>query len=152
MSTSKLRLNPDKTEFIIFGSKGQRDKLSSHLPVQILETPFSLQSQSKIQVYGLILISLSQSMYRIYARAAFSSLEISDGSVDIFPLMLLFLWPMLLSVVALTTATRSGVCQSTIYVSCNVLKTVLHGLYPIPIGILGFLLERFFIGCLLNNG
>ena len=29
MSTSKLKLNPDKTEFIIFGSKRQRDKLKA---------------------------------------------------------------------------------------------------------------------------
>ena len=39
MSTSKLKLNPDKTEFIIFGYKGQRDKLSSHFPIEILENP-----------------------------------------------------------------------------------------------------------------
>ena len=39
MSTSKLKLNPDKTEFIIFGSKSQRDKLSSHFPIEILGNP-----------------------------------------------------------------------------------------------------------------
>ena len=36
MSTSKLKLNPDKTEFIIFGSKRQRDKLKACFPINIL--------------------------------------------------------------------------------------------------------------------
>ena len=33
MSTSKLKLNTDKTEFIIFGSKRQRDKLKACFPI-----------------------------------------------------------------------------------------------------------------------
>ena len=36
MSLSKLMLNPEKTEFIVFGSKAQRQKISSHFPVSIL--------------------------------------------------------------------------------------------------------------------
>ena len=36
MSTSKLKLNPNKTEFIIFGSKRQRDKLKACFPIDIL--------------------------------------------------------------------------------------------------------------------
>ena len=36
MSRSKLKLNPEKTEFIVFGSKAQRRKISSHFPVSIL--------------------------------------------------------------------------------------------------------------------
>ena len=36
MSLSKLKLNPGKTEFIVFGSKAQRPKISSHFPVSIL--------------------------------------------------------------------------------------------------------------------
>ena len=36
MSLSKLRLNPEKTEFIVFGSKAQRKKISSYFPVSIL--------------------------------------------------------------------------------------------------------------------
>ena len=39
MSSSKLRLNPDKTEFIIFGSKRQRDKVNACFPIDILESP-----------------------------------------------------------------------------------------------------------------
>ena len=33
MSTSKLKLNPDKTEFIIFDLKRQRDKLKACFPI-----------------------------------------------------------------------------------------------------------------------
>ena len=36
MSHSKLKLNPEKTEFIVFVSKAQRRKISSHFPVSIL--------------------------------------------------------------------------------------------------------------------
>ena len=36
MSLSKLKLNPEKTELIVFGSKAQRWKISSHFPVSIL--------------------------------------------------------------------------------------------------------------------
>ena len=34
--TNKLKLNPDKTEFIVFGSKSQREKLNQSFPVNIL--------------------------------------------------------------------------------------------------------------------
>ena len=36
MDSSKLKLNPDKTEFIVFGSKVLRNKLSHLFPVNIL--------------------------------------------------------------------------------------------------------------------
>ena len=36
MSLSKFNLNPEKTEFIVFGSKAQYQKISSHFPVSIL--------------------------------------------------------------------------------------------------------------------
>ena len=38
MLTYKLKLNPDKTEFIVFGSKRQRDKLKAFFPIDILAT------------------------------------------------------------------------------------------------------------------
>ena len=40
MSTSKLKLNPDKTEFIIFGLK-RTDKLKACFPIDILGSPLS---------------------------------------------------------------------------------------------------------------
>ena len=39
MSTSKIKLNPEKTEFIIFGLKRQRDKLNACFPIDILGSP-----------------------------------------------------------------------------------------------------------------
>ena len=36
LSTNKLKLNPDKTESIVFGSKSQREKLYHSFPVNIL--------------------------------------------------------------------------------------------------------------------
>ena len=36
LCTNKLKLNPDKTEFIVFGSKPQREKLNQSFPVNIL--------------------------------------------------------------------------------------------------------------------
>ena len=39
MSASKLKLNPDKTELIVFGSKRQRDKLKGCFPSTILGSP-----------------------------------------------------------------------------------------------------------------
>ena len=38
MSLSKLKLNPKKAEFIVFGSKAPRQKISSHFPVSILSS------------------------------------------------------------------------------------------------------------------
>ena len=39
MSTSKLKLNPNQTEFIIFGLKRQRNKLKACFPIDILGSP-----------------------------------------------------------------------------------------------------------------
>ena len=39
MSASKLKLNPDKTEFILFGSKKHRERLSACFPIDILGNP-----------------------------------------------------------------------------------------------------------------
>ena len=39
MSASKLKLNTDKTEFIVFGSKRQRDKLKAYSTYTILGSP-----------------------------------------------------------------------------------------------------------------
>ena len=39
MSASKLNLNPDKTEFILFGSKKQRERLNACFPIDILGNP-----------------------------------------------------------------------------------------------------------------
>ena len=47
MSNTKLKLNPDKTEFVILVSKTQRDKLKSHFPVHILPNPLNFSESVK---------------------------------------------------------------------------------------------------------
>ena len=39
MSASKLKLNPDKTEFILFSCKKQRERLNVCFPIDILGNP-----------------------------------------------------------------------------------------------------------------
>ena len=86
MSTSKLKLNPDKTEFIIFGSKRQRDKVKVFFPIDILGSPLC-------PVNSLI----------------------SDKSGGFLLMMFLYLWLMLLLVVGWITATHfSGASPSPI--------------------------------------
>ena len=48
MSTSKLKLNPDKTEFIVFGYKRRRDMLKAHSQLPAWVVPSALLNQSKI--------------------------------------------------------------------------------------------------------
>ena len=61
MSTSKLKLNPDKTEFIIFGSKRQRDKLKTCFPIDIMDSPLCLvDSVRNLGVWFLSDFSLSK--------------------------------------------------------------------------------------------
>ena len=39
MSASKLKFNPDKTQFILFGSKKRRERLNACFPIDILGNP-----------------------------------------------------------------------------------------------------------------
>ena len=59
LSVNKLKLNPDKTEFILFGSKNVRTKLGKFFPVNILGTLLSLPSlaMSGISVRLVLFIS-----------------------------------------------------------------------------------------------
>ena len=47
MDSSKLKLNPDKTEFIVFGSKVLRNKLSHLFPVNILGNLLSPREKAR---------------------------------------------------------------------------------------------------------
>ena len=55
MSANKLKLNPDKTEFIVFGTRCQRNNLSKHFPVHILGEP--LQPANSVRNLGVWLDS-----------------------------------------------------------------------------------------------
>ena len=52
MNSSKLKLNPDKTEFIVFGNDAQREKLSSCFPIDILGN--DLHPSNKVKNLGVI--------------------------------------------------------------------------------------------------
>ena len=68
MSASKLKLNPDKTEFIFFGTKKQRERSNACFPIDIL--PFTPPSQSGTWVCGLTQIFPSLNMSRMFEKAA----------------------------------------------------------------------------------
>ena len=67
MSASKLKLNPDKTEFLLFGSKKQREMYVSQSTSWA--TPFTPPSQSRTWVCGLTLIFLSLNTSRMFVKA-----------------------------------------------------------------------------------
>ena len=70
MLASKLKLNPDKTEFILLGSKKQRERLNVCFPIDILGNPLHPPSQSGTWVCGLTLIFLSLNTSRMFVKAA----------------------------------------------------------------------------------
>ena len=51
MSAGKLKLNPDKTEFILFGSKKQRERLKACFPIDILGNLHSTESVRNLGVW-----------------------------------------------------------------------------------------------------
>ena len=96
MSSNKLKLNPDKTEFIVFGSTRLRELLKSHLPVDILGNLLQpADFLSEIWVCGLTLISPCLSMCKVSVKAVLHSSRISGVSEGTIPPMLLLWLPML---------------------------------------------------------
>ena len=75
MSASELKLNPDKTKFIVFGSKRQREKLKAHFPSTILCSPLCLLSRSRIWVCGSILIFPCGNMFNNVCKSCFVQLR-----------------------------------------------------------------------------
>jgi hypothetical protein len=60
MAENKLKLNPDKTEFIVLGSDRHRSNLAHHFPIELLGSNFS--SCNKVKNLGVIFdASLSMS-------------------------------------------------------------------------------------------
>ena len=51
MSISKLKLNPDKTEFIFFGSNRQRDRLKECFPIDILGSPLCPAESKNVDIW-----------------------------------------------------------------------------------------------------
>ena len=55
MFTNKLKLNPDKTEFMLIDNKGHHNKFDSNFHVDILNNSIALQLTLRIMAYTLIL-------------------------------------------------------------------------------------------------
>ena len=71
MSSSKLKLNPDKTEFILFGSKKQTERLSACFPIDILGNPLHpTESVRNLGVWFDCDFFFSNT-YRKFVKAAF---------------------------------------------------------------------------------
>ena len=71
MSASKLKLNPNKTEFILFGSKKQRERLNVCFPIDILGNP--LHPTKSVRNLGVWFDSdffPSLNMSRMFVKAA----------------------------------------------------------------------------------
>ena len=90
MKSSTLKLNSDKTEFIIIGTKQQRHKLSTHFPVKLLDndiTPYD--SVRNLGVFSLTVTLASTNTFPIYASHAFTTYVISAefGVTYLYPLL-----------------------------------------------------------------
>ena len=83
MSASKLKLNPDKTEFILFGSKQHREKLKGCFPIDILGNP--LHPSESVRNLGVWFDSdfPFQSMFRMCVEADSLNAEILEEFVSI---------------------------------------------------------------------
>ena len=77
MSSSMLKLNPDKTEFIIFGSHAQLKKLDPYLPVRIFGN--FMHPAVVVKNLGLMLISPLLIMSAKFVRHASFKFVISGG-------------------------------------------------------------------------
>ena len=82
MSTSKLKLNPDKTGFIVLGSKRQRDKLKAYFPTTIFGSPLYPAESVKNLECSSILIFPCPNMFRMSAKD--TKLNFEDNYLNIF--------------------------------------------------------------------
>ena len=141
MLSSRLKLNPDKTEFIISGSHALLKKLDSHLPVRIFGNFMHPAVVIKdLGVWFDANFSFTDCVRNICKTYSFKCL-ISGGFDSIWQMRLLFWQPMPWWVFALITATlSSGVCPVSTCTKCSVFKTHLLGFSQTVINTHGHLL------------
>ena len=109
----------------------------------------ALLTQSRIWVCGLIQIFPCPSMFRMSAKVVLLNSVIWDMPGGFLLMMFLYLWLMLLLVVAWITATHfSGANPSSIYANYSASKIVQPELYQIPVQ---HLCLRNCTGFLLNS-
>ena len=148
LSANKLKLNPDKTEFIVFGSKIHREKLKS-FPVNILGNFLSpVGAVRNLGVWFDSEFSFSKHVQNIF-KSCFAQIR------DLKRLRgYLTHHAALMAANALVgnrlVITCLGVSQFLIFVICNVFKIVWLELSPTPPSThTSLLLGRLTIGCLL---
>ena len=130
MSTSKLKLNPDKTEFIILGSKRQRDMFKAYVPIDTLTSPLCpVESVKNLGVWFDSDFSLPKHVQNVCKSCFVQLLDFKhvrrflthDASV-------------LLLVVGWITATHfSGVSASSININYSASKIVQPELCQTPV-------------------
>ena len=150
LSTNKLKLNPDKTEFIVFGSKSHREKLNHSFPVNILGNLISpVDAVRNLGVWFDSDFSFSCHVMKV-CKACFASvrdLKRLRGHMKL-PLWLPMLWS---EVILITVTLCSEVSQLWICANFNVFRTVLPELLPTPPSIHTSLqLEKHYIGLLIK--
>ena len=153
MSLSKLKLNPEKTEFIVFGSKAQHQKISSHFPVSILGSLLHpVDSVRNLGVWFDADFSFSEHIKRICkACASFrcvTSIELESISLLKWQSLLQMPW---LVVVWTIVTLCSEVCSVSISTNCKVFRIPFLVLLQIIESML--MLHPFYrnsTGCLLS--
>ena len=153
MSLSKLKLNPEKTEFIVFGSKAQHQKISSHFPVSILGSLLHpVDSVRNLGVWFDADFSFSEHIKRTCkACASFrcvTSVELESISLLKWQSLLQMPW---LVVVWTIVTLCSEVCSVSISTNCKVFRTPFLVLLQIIESML--MLHPFYrnsTGCLLS--
>ena len=137
MSASKLKLNPDKTEFILFGSKKQRERLNACFPIEILGNLLHpTESVRNLGVWCDSDFSFSKHVQNVCKRC-FSQLRdfrnirqflTQDAAVSVSNLL----------VVGWTTVTHfSGFSLKSIFIDYSLSKIVLLELLQICVNTLG---------------
>ena len=117
----KWMLNLDKTYFILFGSKKQKEKLKECYPIDTFGSPLCpAESVKNLSIWFDSDFSLSKHD-RSVSKVVLPYPVTSDTSDSFLLMMCLYLWPMLLLVVSwIIMFLFSEVSLSSIYIYYNV--------------------------------
>ena len=152
LSTNKLKLNPDKTEFIVFGSKSQREKLNHSFTVNILGNLISpVDAVRNLGVWFESDFSFSCHVMKVY-KACFASVRDLKRLRRHLTHEATLIAANALVGSHLDYLINSLVSQFWICANFNVFRTVLPELLPTPPSIHTSLqLEKHYIGCRLST-
>ena len=138
MSANKLKLNPDKIEFILFDSKKQRERLNACFPIDILGNP--LHPTESVRNLGVWFDSdffFSKHVQNV-CKGCFIQLRDFRNIRQFLAQDAMCRLPMLLLVVGWTTVPHfSGVSPNSIFIDYNLSKIVQLELLQIRVNTLG---------------